>query len=114
MDAVEYLTELDRMCKKYTLCTDCPIYRQTKKNCGLEYSNAAMLAGHVKIVEQWAKEHPVETRQSRFLKEFPNVIRTKYGAIGICPQYVDTEIKCGESGCEGCKGQYWSEEIHNE
>ena len=65
MDAVKYLKELDRMCKKYTLCADCPIYRQTKKNCGLAYSNAAMLAGNVKIVEQWAKENPVETRKSK-------------------------------------------------
>lgn len=37
-----------------------------------------------------------------------------YGAIGICPQYVDQYIKCGEAGCEGCKLEYWSEEIEDE
>lgn len=83
MDAVEYLTELNRMCKKSNLCVDCPIYRQTKRNCGLAYNNAEMLAGHVKIVEQWAKEHPVETRQSRFLREFPNTSVQRDGTIDI-------------------------------
>lgn len=111
MDAVKYLKELHRMCTKSHTCDDCPIYKETKRNCGMAYSNAEMLAGHVGIVEQWAKDHPVRTRQSRFLKELPNVIRTKYGAIGICPQNVDTDIKCGEAGCEECKWQYWGEEV---
>lgn len=114
MDAVKYLKELNRMCTKSKTCSDCQIYKATGRNCGMAFSNAEMLAGHVGIVEQWAKEHPVETRQSRFLKEFPNVIRAKYGAIGICPQYVDTDIKCGKAGCEECKREYWSEEIKDE
>lgn len=114
MDAVKYLKELNRMCEKSNFCDDCPIYKATKRNCGMAYSNAEMLAGHVGIVEQWAKEHPVETRQSRFLKEFPNVIRTTYGAIGICPVCVDTDAKCGDEGCEECKEKYWSEEIEDE
>lgn len=113
MDAVKYLTELNRMCAKSNTCDDCPIYKATKRNCGMAYSNAEMLAGHVGIVEQWAKEHPAETRQSRFLKEFPNAIRTTYGAIGICPVYVDTDVKCGDEGCEECKEKYWSEEVAN-
>lgn len=113
MDAVKYLTELNRMCEKSNTCDDCQIYKATKRNCGMAYSNAEMLAGHVGIVKQWAKEHPAVTRQSRFLKEFPNVIRTKEGAIGICPQYVDTGMKCGKAGCEECKGKYWSEEVAN-
>lgn len=114
MDAVKYLKELNRMCTKNHICDDCPIYKATGRNCGLAYNNAEMLAGHVGIVEQWAKEHPARTRQNRFLKEFPNVIRTKEGAIGICPQYVDTDAKCGKAGCEECKVEYWSEEIKDE
>lgn len=114
MNAVEYLKELTRMCAKSNFCDDCPIYKTTGGNCGLAYNNAEMLAVHVGIVEQWAKEHPAVTRQSRFLKEFPNAIRTTYGAIGICPQYVDPDIKCGETGCEECKQEYWSEEIEDE
>lgn len=107
MDAVEYLKTKRRLCKAHTECRRCPL-----NICGdLERENVEEL---VRRVEKWAKEHPVETRQSRFLKEFPNVIRTTYGAIGICPQYVDTDIKCGKAGCEGCEQEYWSEEIHDE
>lgn len=114
MNAVEYLTELNRMCEKSNLCDDCPIYKATGRNCGMAYSNAEMLAGHMGIVEQWAKEHPVETRQSRFLKEFPNAMRTKEGAIRICPKCVDTGMECGEAGCEECEQKYWSEGIYDE
>lgn len=115
MDAAKYLKELNRMCTKSKTCSDCQIYKATGRNCGMAFSNAEMLAGHVGIVEQWAKEHPVETRQSRFLKEFPNVIRTAERVIEICPKYVDTGAKCAEQcRCDECKREYWSEEIHDE
>lgn len=109
MDAVKYLREQARMCAEYALCKGCPIGHGECRT--MEAQEPERI---VAIVEEWAKEHPVETRQSRFLKEFPNVIRTKYGAIGICPQYVDTDVECGEAGCEGCKGKYWSEKIGDE
>lgn len=116
MDAVEYLTELNRMCKKSNLCVDCPIYRQTKRNCGLAYNNAEMLAGHVKIVEQWAKENPVETRQSVFLERYPNATIDASGNIGICPAAIEgkncNDI-CNGTGCGECRSNYWSEEVTN-
>lgn len=109
MDAVKYLREIGRMCTEYDICKGCPIGNGECRT--MEAQEPEKI---VDIVEEWAKEHPVETRQSRFLKEFPEVIRTKEGAIGICPQYVDTDIKCGKAGCEACKREYWSEEIHDE
>lgn len=111
MDAVKYLKTLQRICKSYQHCGDCPNWNDAESGCGILYSDPRML---VETAEQWAKEHPVETRQSRFLKEFPDVIRTKKGAIGICPKYVDTGMKCGKEGCEECKQEYWSEEIEDE
>ena len=113
MDAVKYLTELNRMCAKSNTCVDCPIYKATKRNCGMAYSNAEMLAGHVGIVEQWAKEHPAVTRQSRFLKEFPNATIDKSGSISICPAAIDggncNDI-CNGTGCRECRSNYWSQE----
>ena len=108
MDAVKYLKEIARMCAEYALCNGCPAGRGVCKT--MEEQEPEKI---VAIVEEWAKEHPVETRQSGFLKEFPNAIRTTYGAIGICPQYVDQDIKCGETGCADCKEKYWSEEIED-
>ena len=117
MDAVEYLTELNRMCAKSNICDGCPIYKATGENCGLVYNNAEMLAGHVEIVEQWAKEHPVETRQSVFLERYPNATIDASGNIGICPAAIEgkncNDI-CSGTGCRECRSNYWSEEIGDE
>lgn len=109
MDAVKYLREQARMCAEYALCKGCPIGHGTCRT--MEAQEPEKI---VAIVEEWAKEHPVETRQSRFLKEFPNAMRTKEGAIRICPKSVDTGMKCGDAGCEECEQKYWSEGIYDE
>lgn len=117
MDAVECLKTKRRLCEAHTGCRRCPL---NSEECGyaigcpcgeLERENVEEL---VRRVEKWAKEHPVETRQSRFLKEFPNAMRTKEGAIRICPKSVDTGMKCGDAGCEECEQKYWSEGIYDE
>lgn len=115
MDAVEYLTELNRICAKSNICDDCPIYKATGENCGLTYNNAEMLAGHVGIVEQWAKEHPFRTRQSVFLERYPNAKIDEDGVLNICPDYIEGSCRKYEGvGCNGCRRKYWSEEIHDE
>lgn len=114
MDAVEYLAELNRMCAKSNFCDDCPIYKATGRNCGMAYSNAEMLAGHMGIVEQWAKEHPVRTRQSVFLERYPNAAIGENGSIGICPATIEgkncNELAAGTSCCKECRSNYWSQE----
>lgn len=109
MDAVKYWREFARMCAEYALCKGCPIGHGACRT--MEAQEPEKI---VAIVEGWAKEHPVETRQSRFLKEFPNAMRTKEGAIRICPKSVDTGMKCGDAGCEECEQKYWSEGIYDE
>lgn len=111
MDAVKYLREITRMCTKYETCEGCPIADHNLCKT-MEVQEPERI---VAIVEKWAKEHPVETRQSRLLKEFPNVIRTAERVIEICPKYVDRGAKCAEQcRCDECKREYWSEEIHDE
>lgn len=109
MDAVKYLREFARMCADYSICKGCPI---GDRECRI--MEAQEPEKIVAIVEKWAKEHPEKTRQSRFLKEFTNVQRTKDGTIGICPQCVDTGMECEKATCEECKQKYWSEEIYDE
>lgn len=66
----------------------------------------------VPIVEKWSKEHPVKTRQSEFLKMFPNAKMTELGSLKICPKDVDKDIKCVECGnCSICQKEYWLEEV---
>lgn len=115
MDAVKYLKELDRMCTKSHTCDDCPIYKATKRNCGMAYSNAEMLAGHVGIVEQWAKEHPPRTRQDDFLGKHPNA-KIEHGVLYVCPKWIEGG-NCADfhkgipEACPGCKKRYWGEKI---
>lgn len=116
MDAVEYLMTIYRMCGDSDRCDDCPIYKATGRNCGMAYSNAEMLAGHVGIVAQWAKENPVEARQSRFLKEFPNTSVYVDGTIDICPRYMDKTEECkalgdAEKDCMECEREFWGTEV---
>lgn len=111
MDAVEFLKQFNRMCKTYNDdgCTECPAYRY---HCGEEFDEQE--EDGVSIVEQWAKEHPVKTRQSEFLKMFPNANLDDYGIPLIAPCDVyDEERKsgCWENGCDKCRHNFWLKEI---
>nr|DAT68279.1 MAG TPA: hypothetical protein [Caudoviricetes sp.] len=115
MDAVEYLESLYRMCTKSDTCDKCPIYKATGCNCGMAYSNAKMLAGHVGIVEQWAKEHPARTRQSVFLEQYPKARRLDCGGLDICPREIEgggcDEYDERYLNCVDCKRKYWNQEV---
>lgn len=116
MDAVEYVKTQYRLCRSKDSCFECPL--QDKENCccimdTIEYAEKA-----VKIVEQWAKGHPVKTRQSEFLKRFPNADLTRLQPCMIekdkrpmwCGKYADF----GANGCcDECRYAYWNEEVDN-
>lgn len=121
MDAVEFLKEQYRMCE--ALRSHC-------EECGLSYTNnkaglvcADFIQRHpeeaVAIVAKWANEHPRKTRQSEFLKLFPNARIAPDGCIGggCCPSDLDTTYVCpmekstDRSGCPECRRAYWRAEV---
>ena len=116
MDAVEYVKQRERMCDYYVNCGDCPAGN---------YEGCASLneiPNLVPIVEQWAKEHPVKTRQSEFLKMFPNARIESDGMPSICPIVVDKRcynkdddaLCCfvrDEEKCRKCRRDFWLKEI---
>lgn len=76
----------------------------------------------VEQVEQWAKEHPVKTRQSEILKLFPNAKIDNAGTLCICPINFDPETykgenkcfcihKCDDIQCDECRRDFWLKEI---
>lgn len=67
----------------------------------------------VEIIEKWAAEHPAKTRQSEFLKMFPNASKDMNGDLIICPQRIDTNFSCAKISCEKCCKEYWLEEIED-
>lgn len=112
MDVVEFLKEQDRMCEQFNLCVDCPVYKENNGHnmpCG-DFMNKYP-EEFVPIVEKWSKEHPVKTRQSEFLKVFPNAKMTELGSLKICPADVDRNIECSVESCTNCRKKYWLEEV---
>lgn len=102
MDAVVYGKTLLRMCKSHPACGGCPL--QSKDGCMAEIFGDVEKA--VPIVEQWAKDHPIKTRQSEFLKMFPNV-PMRDDVIDICPATVVKGLKnaehCNHILCKDCR-----------
>lgn len=112
MDAVEFINERKRMCKAGEAdCSNCPLNKIVGGSC------AVWCFAHpqevVPIVEQWAREHPRPTRQSEFLKQWPNASLVD-GVLMLYPCCVDTELKCnlcGEDKCTECCREFWMQEI---
>ena len=69
----------------------------------------------VAIVEQWAKEHPAKTRQSEFLKHYPDARILAHGCLNVCPMNVcsDTGINCNAQPCIECKKAFWLAEVED-
>lgn len=106
MDAVEYIKTTARICGTEPTCSDCEIMRV----CFAKRKNPEAM---VNAVEKWAKEHRPKTRQSEFLKMFPNAILID-GVLIFAPCNVDKTIggdSCSKTTCEECTRKYWSEEI---
>lgn len=123
MDALEYEKTRVRMCRtmiyKEGGCGACPIYNVLKRRCGLTVPVTNDVGDDyckktVSAVEDWAKEHPIKTRQSEFLKMFPKAPKDGH-ILDICPQYLNVEYmppkRCENIACGDCRIAYWSEEV---
>lgn len=113
MDAVEFARERNRICKAFgRSCRRCPI--GLTHDVGTEcakffFERPEYVTG---IVERWAKQNPVKTRQSEFLKQWPDAERYCSGALSVCPKSVDRNLKLDCSRpCDKCCSQFWLEEI---
>ena len=113
MDAVEYVKQHERMCDYYVNCGDCP---------ARQYEECSSLNGiprMVPIVEKWAKEHSVKTRQSEFLKMWPDAEIGDDGLPAVAPCQLNVELlqcesqkDCEDRGvCGKCRDDFWLKEI---
>lgn len=112
MDAVEFLRDFRRMCLSYDNCTGCELR-------GAECSPMEEDCDHekvIRVVEEWAKEHPVKTRLSEFLKLFPNASVTQIdGCPASCIKIFDLTANCKDSEkCSDCKKKFWLTPIKEE
>lgn len=99
-----------RMCNFYGECTNCP-FNYEKTHCGT--CNIFMGIHPDKaneIIINWREEHPIKTRQSEFLKMFPNA-KIDNGVVVICPKNVEATLRCGAKDCGKCSEEYWLAEV---
>ena len=113
MDAVEYVKQRERMCDYYSDCDKCP----AKEVIGC--ANITKISQMVPIVEQWAKEHSVKTRQSEFLKMWPDAEIGYDGLPTVAPCQLNIDLlqcesqkDCEDRGvCDKCRRDFWLKEI---
>lgn len=116
MDALEFLKERKRMCDYYSHCKGCPL---DGSKCVIDSAvsdeNCKRFAA---TVEQWSKEHPRKTRQSEFLKLFPETELKRDGVIAICPFAISAAYRSEEGlcanpskNCLGCRREFWMQEV---
>ena len=112
------------MCKpNIAHCESCPVDIEMRKR-GLETTcynfQITYPQTFVEIVGQWNKEHPIKTRQSEFLKIFPDA-QIFEGVLKIEPcELIGSKLNSEEchsydefglSGCYECRKNYWLEEV---
>lgn len=120
MDAVEFFKTVKRLCKNQG-CEECPVYNNNDMCCmvGFDDDSIKSIEETVSKVEQWAKYHPGKTRQSEFLKMFPNAdlkIITRLSPCSLdgtmkplrCAKYSYLSIT---RRCDRCRFDYWNEEV---
>lgn len=124
MDAVEFFKTVNRLCENQS-CRECPVCKEgvcmVMNMVRLDGGLVESIEETVSKVEEWAKDNPVKTRQSEFLKQFPNAdlkIITRLLPCSLdktlkplrCAKYGYLSITCR---CDRCRDDYWNEEVDN-
>lgn len=111
MDAVEFFQTVKRICKNRH-CNGCPVAKEGRCMAWFDDKSVKNIEETISKVEQWAKEHPANTRQDKFLRMFPNADFCQ-GVIDILPCSIEKEMKkcCGDRKCNECKRTYWLTEV---
>lgn len=110
MDALEFIKAIKQMLSAGASNSTVQKYISAYKKNDCE--------GMVKAAEQWAAEHPVKTRQSEFLKQWPEAKLKQNGVITICPlevsaAYREKDGSCAirSGSCAECKKAFWLAEV---
>ena len=113
MTAVEYLKAKKRMCVSMKGCDYCQLRINDVSN-SVDCFERGFEEEAVSIVQKWAEEHPINTRQSEFLKIYPNA-KMQDGAIRMCPLDLDVNFNCRATSerisCNTCRKEYWLKEV---
>ena len=108
MDAVECMKAVTRMLESGTI--DCAIQKYISAQKKNDYE------GMVEAAAQWAAEHPIKTRQSEFLKQWPEAeVDDTYGCLTLdpCKFYPKMRKECVGKLCSECREAFWLAEVED-
>lgn len=117
MDALEFLKERKRMCTSYKSCDGCPL---AGTHCVLSYAtDDEDYERIIAAVEKWSKEHPLRTRQSVFLEQYPDAIISDDELPEVAPCQLCAGLIHGESVedcenrglCDECRHKFWLQRL---
>ena len=121
MDAVKFIEERRRMCKSFdTCCNGCPAFNACNNNLCCAVGNESMMdaTAQIAIVEEWSAAHPIKTRQSVFIEQYPDAVLDGFGVLRICPIYISAEHRDDCNGCKNigkkcsdCRREFWMHEV---
>lgn len=105
MDAVKFIEEHRRM------------YKVTGKHLPT-LAEGIPAEDVVKEVEEWSAAHPRKTRQSVFLKQYPEALVLDGGTLSVCPVLFSSEYRNAYGGCASpygscaeCRREFWMQEV---
>lgn len=110
MDAKEFWKEFGRMCTS-NLCSECPAQ---DLYCSMTTAFNNNDTSIVDAVEKWSKEHPRKTRQSVFMKQWPDVWLDGNRVISVSPCTLSKEYRdmdCDLRDCAECRKEFWMKEV---
>ena len=110
MDALEFLNKVDRISAKWTT-EEKAQYNEYREN----HDNTSAIA----FVVKWDAEHPIKTRQSVFLEQYPEARLSKDGVLLICPRTISSAYRNEEGTCNianhgtcaDCRREFWLAEV---
>jgi len=116
MEAIKFMKELKRYCE-ITGCGKC----EASYACNgvpADVKNVNIVES-IEFIEKWSMDNPIKTRQSEFLKLYPNAPLNSNGYLIITPCALNKELY--KRSCEICKykgysascdkAKYWNEEV---
>ena len=100
MDAVKFIEEARRR------------YKVTGRAPSVLLNNWLEPESIVKDVEEWSVAHPINTRQTEFLKQWADTVLDSNGVVVIEPctlakEYQD--IGCKDENCAVCRKNFWAQ-----
>lgn len=104
------------MCDTYKAsCAFCPA---NSEHCFVSMESCLVPEAQVKIIEKWSTEHPRKTRQSEFLKHWPEAAIDACGVLNMCPIPISKSHRniygrCARASvkCDDCRREFWMQEV---